>query len=34
MLLTPLKVIWLASPQPGGKLLAAALPDWVPAYET
>ena len=29
MLLPPLKVIWLASQQPSGKLLAAALPDWV-----
>lgn len=34
VLLPPLKVIWLASQQPCGKLLAAALPDWVPAYET
>lgn len=33
VLLPPLKVIWLASQQPCGKLLAAALPDWVPAYE-
>ena len=33
LLLPPLKVIWLASQQPCGKLLAAALPDWVPAYE-
>jgi hypothetical protein len=33
-LLPPLKVIWLASQQPCGKLLAAGLPDWVPAYET
>ena len=31
VLLPPLKVIWLASQQPCGKLLAAALPDWVPA---
>jgi hypothetical protein len=33
VLLPPLKAIWLASQQPCGKLLAAALPDWVPAYE-
>ena len=33
VLLPPLKVIWLARQQPCGKLLAAALPDWVPAYE-
>ncbi len=32
VLVPPLKVIWLASQQPCGKLLAAALPDWVPAY--
>ena len=33
MLLPPLKVIWLASQQLCGKLLAPALADWVPAYE-
>jgi len=34
VLLPPLKVIWLASQQLCGKLLAAAMADWVPAYET
>ena len=33
LLLPPLKTIWLASQQPCGKLLAAAMVDWVPAYE-
>jgi hypothetical protein len=33
VLLPPLKVIWLASQQLCGKLLAVALADWVPAYE-
>jgi hypothetical protein len=32
-LLPVLKVIWLSSQQPCGKLLRAALPEWVPAYE-
>jgi len=32
-LLKPLKAIWLAALQPCGKRLAAALPEWVPAYE-
>ena len=30
----PLKVIWLAALQPCGERLKAALPDWLPAYET
>ena len=33
VLLPSLKVIWLASQQLCGKLLAAAMADWVPAYE-
>jgi hypothetical protein len=32
-LLPPLKTIWLTAHQPCGKLLVAALPEWVPAYE-
>jgi hypothetical protein len=32
-LLPILKPIWLGCQQPCGKRLAAALPDWVPAYE-
>ena len=32
-LLVPLKTIWLCAHQPCGKLLVAALPEWVPAYE-
>jgi hypothetical protein len=32
-LLAPLKDIWLAANQPCSKLLVAALPIWVPAYE-
>jgi hypothetical protein len=32
-LLPALKAIWLGANQPCGKLLAAALPQWVPAYE-
>jgi len=34
VLLEPLKAIWLAANQPCGKLLAAAMPLWVPAYES
>jgi hypothetical protein len=33
VLLPSLKAIWLASQQLCGKLLAAAMSDWVPAYE-
>jgi hypothetical protein len=33
-LLRPLKAIWLSANQPCGKLLVAALPMWVPAYES
>ncbi len=32
-LLPVLKPIWLAAQQPCGLRLAAALPDWIPAYE-
>ena len=32
-LLPVLKPIWLAAQQPCGVRLAAALPDWLPAYE-
>ncbi|MGD0650600.1 MAG: hypothetical protein ABSA97_05600 [Verrucomicrobiia bacterium] len=32
-LLPVLKSIWLGCQQPCGKRLAAALPDWLPAYE-
>jgi len=32
-LLPVLKPIWLGGQQPCGKRLAAALPDWLPAYE-
>lgn len=30
----PLKTIWLAALQPCGERLKAALPEWLPAYET
>ena len=30
----PLKTIWLAAMQPCGERLKAALPEWLPAYET
>jgi len=33
-LLAPLKAIWLCALQPCGKRLVAALPEWVPAYES
>jgi hypothetical protein len=32
-LLPVLKLVWLSAKQPCGKLLASALPQWVPAYE-
>ena len=30
----PLKTIWLTAMQPCGERLKAALPEWLPAYET
>lgn len=33
-LIIPLKTIWLAALQPCGERLKAALPEWLPAYET
>jgi hypothetical protein len=33
-LTAPLKTIWLAAMQPCGERLKAALPEWLPAYET
>jgi len=33
-LAAPLKTIWLAAMQPCGERLKAALPEWLPAYES